>query len=185
MQLRDRHRLKLDDPVVRYVPELRAVHDPFGDIADVTIRHLMTHSGGFRAGTWPWGGDKAWEPHEPTKWEQLVAMFPYTEVLFPPGSRFCYSNPGIVFLGRIIEELSGDPYEVYIDKNILKPLGMYRSYFDRAPYHLRADLSSSLLPAGRQAHGRAARRRYRHHRVERRSQRAARRHGEVSGVPPR
>ena len=143
MQLRDRHRLNLDDAVVRYVPELRAVHDPFGDIADVKIRHLMTHSGGFRAGTWPWGGDKAWEPHEPTKWEQLVAMFPYTEVLFAPGSRFSYSNPGIVFLGRIIEELSGDPYEVYIDKNILKPLGMHRSYFDRAPYHLRADLSSS------------------------------------------
>ncbi|MEO8650106.1 MAG: serine hydrolase domain-containing protein, partial [Acidobacteriota bacterium] len=53
-----------------------------------------------------------------------------------PGSKFSYSNPAIIFLGRIIEKLSGDNYEVYIDKNILKPLEMYRSYFDATPYHL-------------------------------------------------
>ena len=34
-------------------------HNPFGDISQVTIRHLMSHSAGFRAGTWPWGGDQA------------------------------------------------------------------------------------------------------------------------------
>ena len=38
MQLRDRGLLSLDDPVVKYVPELRAVHNPFGDISQVTIR---------------------------------------------------------------------------------------------------------------------------------------------------
>lgn len=136
MQLRDRGLLKLDDPVTKYLPELRVVHNPFGSMDDITIRHLMTHSAGFRGGTWPWGKGKDWEPFEPTEYSQLVAMFPYTEILFKPGNKFSYSNPGIIFLGKIIEKLSGDDYEVYIDKNIFKPLEMYRSYFDTTPYHL-------------------------------------------------
>ena len=143
MQLRDRGLLTLDDPVVNYVPELRLVHDPFGDISRITIRHLMTHSAGFRNPTWPWGGDKPWHPFEPTEWSQLVAMFPYTEVEFEPGSRYSYSNPGIIFLGRVIERLSGDHYETYSDKNILKPLEMSRSYFDATPYHLLPHRSAS------------------------------------------
>src|SRR5262249_15961753 len=53
MQLRDRGLLSLDDPAVKYVPELRQVHNPYGDISQVTIRHLMSHSAGFRAPTWP------------------------------------------------------------------------------------------------------------------------------------
>ena len=88
MQLRDRGLFSLDDPVVKYVPELREVHNPFGDIAQVTIRQLMSHSGGFRAGTWPWGGDQPWHPFEPTRWTQLVAMMPYTELQFRPGTKY-------------------------------------------------------------------------------------------------
>jgi CubicO group peptidase (beta-lactamase class C family) len=143
MQLRDRGKLSLDDPVVNYVPELREVHDPFGDIAAVKIRHLMSHSAGFRAPTWPWGGDQPWHPFEPTRWEQLVAMMPYTTLLFAPGTDYSYSNPGVIFLGRIIEALSGDDYEVYIQKNILMPLGMSHTFFDRAPYTLVAHRSHS------------------------------------------
>jgi CubicO group peptidase (beta-lactamase class C family) len=63
-------------------------------------------------------------------------MLPYTEVLFPPGSRWSYSNPGIIFLGRVIEAVSGEEWEVYVEKNILRPLEMHRSYFDFTPYHL-------------------------------------------------
>ena len=136
MQLRDRKLLSLDDPAVKYVPELRQVHNPFGDISRVTIRQLMSHTAGFRAPTWPWGGDQGWHPFEPTRWEQVVAMFPYTTLLFPPGSKYSYSNPGVIFLGRIVEALSGDDYEMYVTKNVLAPLGMSRTFFDRAPYHL-------------------------------------------------
>ena len=143
MQLRDRGLLKLDDPVTKYLPELRAVHNPFGSMDEITIRHLMTHSAGFRNGTWPWHQGKDWEPFEPTEYSQLVAMLPYTEILFKPGSKFSYSNPGIIFLGKIIEKLSGDDYEVYIDKNILKPLEMYHTYFDATPYHLLKHRSAS------------------------------------------
>jgi CubicO group peptidase (beta-lactamase class C family) len=151
MQLRDRGMLSLDDPLIKYIPELAAVHDPFGPISNVTIRHVMSHSGGFRDATWPWhDDDKAWQPFEPTHWSQIVAMMPYTEVLFAPGSRFSYSNLGVVFLGEIIERLSGDPYQVYMEKNVLRPLGMSHSYFDRSPYSLLRYRSHSWdLKAGK------------------------------------
>ncbi|MDX2033656.1 MAG: serine hydrolase domain-containing protein [Blastocatellia bacterium] len=155
MQLRDRGLLKLDDPIVKYVPELKAVRNSFGDIGQITIKQLMSHSAGFQAATWPWGGDKDWHPHEPRQWEQLVAMMPYTEILFKPGSKFSYSNPGIIYLGRVIEALSGDNYEVYIDKNIFKPLEMHRSYFDATPYHLLRNRSHSYyLKEGKLTPGR-------------------------------
>lgn len=143
MQLRDRGLLKLDDPILKYVPELKAVHNSFGKMEDITIRHLMSHSAGFRSGTWPWGGDKDWHPHEPQAWSQLVAMMPYTNIEFAPGSKHSYSNPGIIFLGRVIETLTKDDYEVYIDKNIFKSLEMYRSYFDTTPNHLLKHRSHS------------------------------------------
>lgn len=152
LQLRDRGLLSLDDPAVKYVPELREVHDAYGSIEEITIRHLLTHSAGFRNGTWPWECDDStnceWEPFEPTKWAQVAAMLPYTHVAFKPGTRWSYSNPGYVFLGQIIERISGDDFEVYIDKNILKPLGMTESYFDRAPYFLEEHVSESFLRSG-------------------------------------
>jgi len=152
LQLRDRGRLSLDDPAARYIPELRQVHDAYGSVDDITIRHLLTHSAGFRNPTWPWDCDDAkdcdWQPFEPTRWAQVAAMLPYTHVAFKPGTQWSYSNLGYVFLGQIIERISGDDFEVYIDKNILKPLGMTESYFDRAPYFLESHVSGSYLRSG-------------------------------------
>ncbi len=152
LQLRDRGKLALDDPAVKYVPELREVHDAYGSINAVTIRQLLTHSAGFRNPTWPWDCDDAascdWQPFEPTRWTQVAAMLPYTHIAFTPGSRWSYSNLGYVFLGQIIERLSGDDFEVYVDKNILKPLEMTNSYFDRAPYFLEDHISASYLRSG-------------------------------------
>jgi CubicO group peptidase (beta-lactamase class C family) len=148
LQLRDRGLLPLDDPAVRFLPELWEVHNPFGPMDGITVRHLLSHTAGFRSSTWPWGGDQPWHPYEPTRWDQLAAMMPYTEILFEPGSRFGYSNPAIVFLGQIIERISGEDWEVYVDKNILRPLGMHRSYFDITPPHLRADRAHSYRIRG-------------------------------------
>ncbi len=136
MQLRDRGLLKLDDPIVKYLPELETVHNPFGEMRQITIRQLMNHSAGFRNSTFPYKNGKDWQPFEPQKYSQVEAMLPFTEILFKPGSRYSYSNLGIVFLGQIIERITLDDYEVYVDKNILKPLEMYQSYFDATPYHL-------------------------------------------------
>jgi CubicO group peptidase (beta-lactamase class C family) len=138
MQLRDRGRLSLDDRVTKWIPELRQVHDRFGSIDDITIRMLLSHSSGFQNPTWPYTEGKTWEPFEPTRWEQLVSMMPYQELLFAPGSRFGYSNPAFIYLARVIEHISGDPYETYIQKNIWTPLGLTRSYFGATPYHLAA-----------------------------------------------
>jgi CubicO group peptidase (beta-lactamase class C family) len=132
MQLRDRGLLSLDDPLVKYIPELNDVHDPYGPISAITIREAMSHSNGFRDATWPWHVGP-WEPYEPTQWSQIVAMLPYTSVDFPPGSRYRYSNLAVVFLGEIIARLSGDSFEVYMLKNVLGPLGMTHSYYDRSP----------------------------------------------------
>ena len=149
MQLRDRGLLSLDDPIVRFVPELAAVHNPFGDTGRITIRQLMSHSAGFGGATWRWR-DRDWQPFEPKSWGQLVAMLPYTEVAFRPGSRFSYSNPGIVYLGQVIERLSGEDFEIYVDKAILRPLGMRDSYFDRTPpYLLKHRAHSYYLRDGR------------------------------------
>lgn len=141
MQLRDRGRLSLDDHLIRYIPELRTVHDPYGAIDKITIRMLLSHSAGFQNPTWPYKEGKPWEPFEPTTWNQLVAMMPYQELLFEPGSRYGYSNPGFIYLARIIEQITGDSWEVYVQKNIFAPLGMTHSYFGVTPYYLQSDRS--------------------------------------------
>lgn len=136
MQLRDHGLLSLDDPLTKYLPELRKVHNPYGSMDEITIKMALNHSTGFRNPTWPWGGDEEWHPFEPNEWSQLVAMFPYTKIHFEPGTQYSYSNPAIIFLGRIIEEITRDNYESYITKNILQPLGMDRTYFNETPNHL-------------------------------------------------
>lgn len=148
MQLRDRGLLSLDDPVTRWVPELRQVHDPYGSIDAVTLRMLLSHSAGFQNPTWPYGQGRPWEPFEPTRWEQLVAMMPYQELAFAPGSRFGYSNPGFVYLARVVEAITGDPWTVYVQKNIWTPLGLTRSFVGRSPYHLAAARAASYTVHG-------------------------------------
>jgi len=148
LQLRDRGILSLDDPAVDRVPELREVHNPFGPMEGVTLRHLLSHSAGFRSSTFPWDGGEDWQPWEPTDWSQLVAMMPWTQVEFPPGSRFQYSNPGIVFLGRALEAATGDVYESYMEKNLLRPLGMSTAYFDVTPWHLAEHRSENYRVEG-------------------------------------
>jgi CubicO group peptidase (beta-lactamase class C family) len=86
-----------------------------------------------------YGAGADWEPFEPTRYEQLVAMMPYQRLHFAPGTRFGYSNPAYIYLARIIEALSGDPWGVYVQKHLWTPLGMTRSYVGATPYHLEAD----------------------------------------------
>jgi CubicO group peptidase (beta-lactamase class C family) len=144
MQLRDHGKLSLDDPIVKYVPELTRVHSEDNAVRRVTLRHLLSHTAGFQSPTWPYRDDtKPWQPFEPTEWQQLVAMMPYQELAFAPGTRFQYSNPGFIYLARAIEAITGDPYQVYVQKNILTPLGMTRTYYNVTPYHLAADRSNN------------------------------------------
>lgn len=143
MQLRDRGKLSLDDRITKYIPELRQLHNPFGSVDDITLRMLMSHSAGTRNGTWPYSDGSAWQPFEPTRWEQLVAMMPYQQIQFKPGSKYGYSNPAFVYLARVIEQVTGDPWIHYVQKNIWTPLELARSYVNETPYHLAADRSNN------------------------------------------
>jgi CubicO group peptidase (beta-lactamase class C family) len=148
LQLRDRGLLSLDDPITRWVPELREIHDPDGLVDSITIRMLLSHSSGLQNPTWPWSSGQAWEPFEPTAWGQLVAMMPYQRLHFRPGSRYGYSNPGYIYLARVIEKLTGDPWAVYVQKNLWTPLRMDRSYVGATPHHLAADRSHGYRVEG-------------------------------------
>src|SRR6266566_4054086 len=134
MQLRDRRQLSLDDSITKYVPELTRIHSDYGPVSQVTIRHLLSHTAGFQGATWPYRDDsKPWQPFEPTEWAQLVAMMPYQELAFRPGSRFSYSNPAFIYLARAIEQVTGDSYQTYIQKHLWAPLQMTHSYFNVSP----------------------------------------------------
>ena len=144
MQMVEAGKLSLDVKVTSFIPELRKVHAfPGTSIDDITVRMLLSHSSGFQNGTWPWGNGKPWEPFEPTTWDQLVAMMPYSETGFNPDAHYSYSNPGFVYLGRIVTELTGDPWEAYTQKNFFTPLGLTRSYFNSTPRHLAAFRSNN------------------------------------------
>ena len=136
MQMVERGRLSLDSRVTDFIPELRRVHDAWGSMDSITVQMLLSHASGLQGGTWPWTNGRPWEPFEPTTWEQLVAMMPYQELAFKPGARYSYSNPGFIYLARIVEQLTGDPWEAYVQKNIFAPLGLTRSYFNATPWHL-------------------------------------------------
>ncbi|HEX3867307.1 MAG TPA: serine hydrolase domain-containing protein [Gemmatimonadaceae bacterium] len=141
MQLRDRGKLSLSDEIVRWVPELRQVHDPYGMMDSITLRMLLSHSAGFQNGTWPYTEDLPWQPFEPTTWAQLVAMMPYQELHFKPGTKYGYSNPGFIYLARVIEAITGDPWDAYVQKNIFDPLELTKSYFRSTPYFMAAHRS--------------------------------------------
>jgi CubicO group peptidase (beta-lactamase class C family) len=144
MQLRDRHLISLDDSITKYVPELTRIHSEYGPVSQVTLKELLSHSSGFQGPTWPYrDDDKPWQPFEPTEWAQLVAMMPYQELAFKPGSKFSYSNPAFIYLARVIEKVSGLPYQTYIQRNLLTPLGMTRTYFNLTPPPLRKDRSNN------------------------------------------
>jgi CubicO group peptidase (beta-lactamase class C family) len=75
-------------------------------------------------------------------------MMPYQQLRFEPGTRYSYSNPAFIYLARVIEAISGDPWEAYVQKNIFAPLGLSRSYFGITPYYLAEDRSHNyaLVP---------------------------------------
>jgi CubicO group peptidase (beta-lactamase class C family) len=145
LRLASQQRLKLTEPLIQYIPELAEVYNPFGPMDGITIHHALSHTSGFRNPSWPWGGNEPWHPFEPERWEQLVAMMPYTRIHFAPGSRYGYSNPAFIFLGLIIERITGDNFVSHIRQNLFDPLGMSAAYFDRTPENLRSLRANSYF----------------------------------------
>jgi len=125
LSLRDKGRLALDAPVSQYVPQFATVRPATGDSPPVTVRHLLTHTAGFVTDD-PWG-DRVLGM-TPAELDAIMA----TGTLFarPPGLAFEYSNLGYGIAGRVLTNVSGEPYQSYIRRTILEPLSMTRTTFD-------------------------------------------------------
>ncbi len=119
MQLRDQNKLKLDDPIAKYLPWFK-IKNRFPDAPAITIRQLMTHTSGLpREAAFPY-----WTDHEFPTIEKIIATLPKQETIYPSATKLKYSNLGIALLGQIIVKVSGEAYETYIKNHILKPLNM-------------------------------------------------------------
>jgi D-alanyl-D-alanine carboxypeptidase len=122
MQLRDAGKLSLDDPVTKYLPWF-SVKSSFVDAPAITIRHLLTHTSGLpREAAYPYWTDNRW----PTI-EQIKATLLNQEAVFAPETQWKYSNLALALSGEIVAQVSGEPYDVYVRKHILEPLGMSHS----------------------------------------------------------
>ena len=125
MQLREEGKLRLDDPVVKYLPWFKA--KPAGDDDGViTIEQLLTHSSGL-----PREANDHWVTNEfPTR-EELKRLFADRQAAFPPATRVKYSNLAVAVAGMVVEEVSGMSWADYVEKNIFKPLDMNDSSVDK------------------------------------------------------
>jgi CubicO group peptidase (beta-lactamase class C family) len=127
LKLRDEGKLSLDDPVARHVPELANLRYPTTDSPPVTIRHLLSHAGGFPEDN-PWGDRQlAVAPETMSAW--MRAGIPFSS---PPGVAYEYSNFGFAILGRVVANVSGLRYRDYVDRSVLAPLGMSSTTWEAA-----------------------------------------------------
>ncbi|MES2321151.1 MAG: serine hydrolase domain-containing protein [Pseudomonadota bacterium] len=125
LKLRDEGKLKLDDPVSKYLPALRGLRLPTSDSPPLTIAMLMTMSTGLPEDN-PWGD------------RQMTVSNAAFDKLFrgglsfstAPGTGYEYSNLGFIMLGKLVSKVAGMRYQDYISAKILKPLGMHSTVWE-------------------------------------------------------
>ncbi|HEY8968313.1 MAG TPA: serine hydrolase, partial [Puia sp.] len=125
LSLRDAGKLDLDDPVSKYIPEMQQVHPLTDDSPPITIRHLLSHSAGFPEDN-PWGDRQL----QRTDQELIDFIKKGISLSNTPGIAYEYSNLGFTLLGHIVSKVSGEPFEKYITRTILQPLGMNHTYWE-------------------------------------------------------
>jgi len=132
LKLVEQGRLRLDDRVFQLLGELRAPpgHTLDPRVRDVTVRMLLEHAGG-------WDRTKSGDPtsfgqkvHDelnvplPISIDQLIYYMNGQPLDFTLGTEQRYSNYGFAILGRVIEKVTGQPYEQYVEQNTLAPMGI-------------------------------------------------------------
>jgi len=136
MQLREEGKLRLDDPVAKYLPWFKA--KPAGDDdGPITIEQLLSHSSGLQREA----GDH-WTSYEFPTGDELRHLYVDRHAAFAPSVRWKYSNLAYAVAGMIIEQVSGERWADYVDRNIFKPLGMRASSVDQ-------NVPGLALPYGR------------------------------------
>jgi D-alanyl-D-alanine carboxypeptidase len=147
MQLREEGKLRLDDPVVKYLPWFR-LKPAAPDDPPITIEQLLTHSSGM-----PREAGDHWTTYNFPTEEQLKALMPDREAAYSPEVRWKYSNLAYSVAGMVVEAVSGESWADYVTRHIYQPLGMTSSSVDRdvpglaVPYGRRTpDGSREVLP---------------------------------------
>jgi CubicO group peptidase (beta-lactamase class C family) len=118
MQLYEQGKVQFDDPVQQYLPDFNTANDP--QRAKVTVRMLLTHTSGETGDVDlkdPWGLDGA------DKTEGIHRALT-TPLESGPGERFRYSDINFILLGALIEKVTGEAEDVYVQQNVFAPLGM-------------------------------------------------------------
>jgi CubicO group peptidase (beta-lactamase class C family) len=116
-------KLKPDDKVfgkTGHLAEFSDVKVP-GDVRDITIHHLLTHT----CGGWRNDGDDPMFRHPKLDHRELIARTLREQPLkHTPGKEYAYSNFGYCLLGRVIEKVSGKPYDTFVNESILRRCGI-------------------------------------------------------------
>jgi CubicO group peptidase (beta-lactamase class C family) len=134
MQLVEQGRLNLDTDVNQYLDfQVRAAFDK-----PVTLRNLMTHTGGF---------EETVDDIIVTDQKRAISLRDYLinnqpMRIYPPGEIPAYSNYGVGLASYIVQRVSGEPFEQYVEKHIFAPLAMTHSSFYQPLQKPLADLPS-------------------------------------------
>jgi CubicO group peptidase (beta-lactamase class C family) len=124
--LQSQGKLSVQDPICDYIPGCYAAWE------DITIHHLLTHTSGLSSRLWPAleRADRiAVTSSHPV---QTLALFQDLPLDSPPGEQFAYSNAGYVLLAYIIEQVSGQSYEAFLQQAIFTPLGMRNTGYEHS-----------------------------------------------------
>jgi CubicO group peptidase (beta-lactamase class C family)/beta-glucosidase-like glycosyl hydrolase len=116
MALVDDGRVKLDEPVYRYLPQFRG-----GGRGDVTIWNLMTHTGGL-----PAGDDLYGETADPDAALQKVYR---TDLVYEPGTKMVYSDFGMILMAEVVRRRAGEPVDRFAARRVFVPLGMENTMY--------------------------------------------------------
>ena len=137
MQLVEKGQLDLDAPVTQYLPDFQPKNDS-GKL--ITLRHLMSHRAGLVREP-PVG--HYFDPTGPTL-ADTVKSLNTTKLVYPPEQKIKYSNAGIAVVGRVLEATQKQPFEQYLQKAVLEPMGMHKSSFAATPA-VTQDLATAYM----------------------------------------
>jgi serine beta-lactamase-like protein LACTB, mitochondrial len=121
MQLAERGRVNIDDPVQKYVRTF-----PTKGEQTVTIRHLLTHTSGIRH----YRGREMESRDSYETVEDALRIFKDDPLLFVPGTKYSYSTYGYNVLAAVVEAASGLGFEMYLRTHVWDPAGMSSTHFD-------------------------------------------------------
>jgi CubicO group peptidase (beta-lactamase class C family) len=138
MLLVESGKVDLDAPVQRYVPEFQGRGKEL-----VTVRHLLTHTGGL----------PAWRPlyKESESPEAAMALAIATPLDTVPGIRMVYSDLGAIILGEVVARASGQRFAAFLAERVFGPLGMHETVF-RPAEQLRERIAPTEVDPWRQRH---------------------------------